>query len=183
MFRIAFTGDSEVKKRLTDKFHAVKEQIQRDCKDLVTNTHALEFILDSWMSKHSEDKTIRNGYIGVTQDMTDEKIFMTTKTSLERCMEIAHKHARVCNSQLRVQCLIRKGHTALTTLRCSNTAYGHHIKWSSSSYLPNGEYLVNQRIYHGYVSSGQIPVQYTRFCEAADIGVINWRDRQAMCDR
>ena len=101
MFRIQFPGDVNVKKRLTDKFVSAKEQIQRNSKEFVTNSNVLEILLDSYFGGNSNSKTtIRNAYVATSKDSATEKIFMTTKSSLQRCIEIAHDHARLCNSQL-----------------------------------------------------------------------------------
>ena len=101
MFRIQFPGDVNVKKRLTDKFVSVKEQIQRNSKEFVTNSNVQEILLDSYFGGNSNSKTtIRNAYVATSKDSATEKIFVTTKSSLQRCIEIAHDHARLCNSQL-----------------------------------------------------------------------------------
>ena len=69
-----------------------------------------------------------------------------------------------------------KGHAASLRLTCS-LEKSHSYLWSSSPYLPNEEYLVNNRISHGFFSSGLLPVHYTRFVNAAGIGCITKENR------
>jgi hypothetical protein len=61
-----------------------------------------------------------------------------------------------------------KGHVTSVRLTCSKDK-SHSYLWSSSPYLPNDEYLVNQRLSHAFFSSGILPVHYTRFAKAAGI--------------
>ncbi|CAG2254076.1 unnamed protein product [Mytilus edulis] len=64
-----------------------------------------------------------------------------------------------------------KGHVASVRLMCTKEK-SHSYLWSSSSYLPNDEFLVNHRICHAFYSSGLLPVHYTRFVNGAGIGCI-----------
>ena len=49
----------------------------------------------------------------------------------------------------------------------------HSFRWSSSPKLPNGSYLVNEKVKHGLIFSGMRPSHYDRFAKGAGIGYIN----------
>ncbi|CAC5412437.1 unnamed protein product [Mytilus coruscus] len=78
--------------------------------------------------------------------------------------------------------LTPKGHVAAVRFNCDTDKH-HSILWSSSPYLPNGEYLANLKTFHGYTCSGMLPVHYNRFANAAKIGHINKQKQQYMFQR
>lgn len=181
-FKIEFPGGADIKSAIQQKFAAVKEKMRREAQSPLNNSQVFLKLLDHWLdqaqSAEPEQAVImRTSYLPAARETTKEKIFMTTKSSLQKCMDLASDHARTCKGQLQATSLIRKGHVALTRMRCQ---HNHATKWSSSPYLPNGQYLVNHRMFHGFSCSGQLPSHYERMCEASNIGVIDWRSRTTM---
>ena len=137
----------------------------------MNNSQVLLKLFDHWFrsqavyaEEESQQKIQTSSYVPATKATAGEKICMTTKSSLQKCMDIAADHARICGDQLSIGGLIRKGHVAMTRLRCKSN---HATSWSSSPYLPNGQYLINYRVFHGYSCSGQLPTHYQRMCEGA----------------
>ncbi|XP_077862653.1 LOW QUALITY PROTEIN: uncharacterized protein LOC144344647 [Saccoglossus kowalevskii] len=65
------------------------------------------------------------------------------------------------------------GHAERLHFKCYITSSSHHsLPLHSSSTLPNGKLLVNYRMLHAVTTSGIRDERYTKFCEAANIGVI-----------
>lgn len=59
----------------------------------------------------------------------------------------------------------------LTKLTCRNDK-SRQFWWSSSPKMPNGKYLVNERILHSVVCSGMLSVHYKQFADGANTGHI-----------
>ncbi|KAK3091924.1 hypothetical protein FSP39_023755 [Pinctada imbricata] len=106
------------------------------------------------------------------------KIFLCAEKSLEKIIETVDAHARSCTGQLKIKKITTRGHVVMTNLKCENLQQTHNIKWSSSPYLPNKEYLVNSRVNHGLICSGMLPSHYNRFVDGAGIGKIGKAKRE-----
>lgn len=182
-FKIEFPGDSTLKAMLQEKFSIVKQKLRQEAQLPVNNSQVLQRLLDDWLdhtpnSKETNaTKLFGSTSVTATKDTRNEKIFLTSSSSLQKCMDVVSDHARVCGKQIEFCRLIRKGHVGLAQLRCTSN---HRVNWSSSPRLSNGEFLVDHRMFHGFASSGQLAIHYTRMCEGANIGVIDWRRRNAM---
>lgn len=113
-----------------------------------------------------------NTYIQVPEKETEQKIFLTAKTSLKRLVKVVENHAKVCDGSLACKKVNEKGHVAAVRFNCSSNKT-HSLLWSSSPYLPNNEYLVNRGVMHGFACNGMLPVHYTRFVKGAKIGIIH----------
>ncbi|CAC5425345.1 unnamed protein product [Mytilus coruscus] len=94
---------------------------------------------------------------------------MVKKESKRPCFKISIPGD---GSHFNVKKLTQKGHVAAIRFTCDKDKH-HSVLWSSSPYLPNGEYMVNSRIFHGYECSGMLPVHYNKFSQGANIGHIN----------
>ncbi|CAC5374173.1 unnamed protein product [Mytilus coruscus] len=123
-----------------------------------------------------------NTYIQVQKKDVDQKIFLTAETSLQKIIKVVENHSSICNGHFSMKKLTPKGHVPAVRFNCDSDKH-HSILWSSSPYLPNGEYLANLRTFHGYTCSGMLPVHYNRFANAAKIGHINKQKQQYMFQR
>lgn len=186
-FKIEFPGDAAIKNEIQQKFADVKAGMRREDQLPLNNSQVLLKLLDHWLNHQNRQagpehdrQAMGSSYLPVNRDDTEERIFMTTKSSVQKCMDLASNHARICKEHLVLTSFIRRGHVALTRLRCKKN---HYARWSSSPYLPNGQYLINHRVFHGYSCSGQLPSHYERMCEGSNIGVIDWRSRTTMLQR
>jgi hypothetical protein len=112
-------------------------------------------------------------YIKAGKKDVNQAICMCAEDSLKRYTEVVESHARHCREKLNIKQLTRRGHVILTRMQCENTESAHTFLWSSSPYMPNKEYLVNNRINHGIICSGMLPSHYTKFVDGAGIGKIN----------
>lgn len=117
-----------------------------------------------------------NTFLSCKKEETNEQIFMTAKSSLQRLTEVAENHARVCDGKLEMKKITMKGHVAAMNMKCSVTK-NHNMLWSSSPYLPDNEYLVNRRVYHGFICSGMLPVHYARFTNGVGCGKLGIQKR------
>ncbi|CAC5420412.1 unnamed protein product [Mytilus coruscus] len=158
-FKNSLPGDDSKKKSVLDKLQHVRSIVQ-EMNHPVNNAYILETVLDEFISTHSLDDSETkmenmnlNTYIQVEKKDVDQKFII----------EIGH---------FKVKKLTQKGHVAAIRFTCDKDKH-HSVLWSSSPYLPNGEYMVNSRIFHEYECSGMLPVHYNRFSQGANIGHIN----------
>ena len=132
----------------------------------VNNNEVLSEALDFWILKHTqsrEDTAAPVSFAEASIEENKQKDFITAETSVQSIVDIVQNHAHNCASGLKLKKLVYRGHVALVTLNCCNQNNPHILKWSSSPYLPNKQYLVNHRVIHGFTCSGMLPIHYKRF--------------------
>ena len=183
-FKIEFPGSDEVKQRVKSKMNDIREKMTRSLGKPVNNTLILEVCLDEWIKQHrkparptQKSEIGHSTFVGVTKDNTEQKLFITAETSLQKCIEVAEAHGRHCNGNLSLISMDYKGHAITSKIRCSQAGKKHEYRWSSSPYLPSGEYLVNHRMVFGFTTSGMLPSHYSRFSGGAGIGSVDQRKR------
>ena len=144
----------------------------------------MEELFECWFNKQSAntetDKELPScpsTFIRTKRGKTNQPIFLVAEESFKRCIQVAEWHARQCPDDLNVSKLTMKGHVVKTNLKCKNGKHPHTFSWSSSPYLPSNEYLVNSRVNHGFICSGILPSDYTRFTRGAGIGCISSEKR------
>ena len=78
-------------------------------KSPVNNSQVLLKLFDHWFrsqavyaEEESQQKIQTSSYVPATKATAGEKICMTTKSSLQKCMDIAADHARICGDQLSI---------------------------------------------------------------------------------
>ena len=183
-FKLEIPADIPKKTLLLDKLQIVRENLMKRMNRPVNNFDIIENVLDFWIEEKETGKTrtdipqIPAAYLRATKGQVNQKIFMTTQTSVTRLVDIAANHARRCQGKLLVKTSNRKGHVGVLKLKCSHKSRAHHTYlWSSLPYLPTGQYLINDKINHSFVCSGMLPSHYTRFCNAAGIGILSVEKR------
>ena len=122
-------------------------------------------------------------YTKAKKSQVNEPFFVTTKSSVEKIMNTAAFHGRICKSGLTIKKVTKRGHVSVLKLVCSCTSRKHTYMWSSSPFMQNGKYLVNQRINHAFVCCGMLPSHYARFATAAGIGVMSVKQRDSFCKK
>lgn len=174
-FTLEFPGDIEIKQRIRTKMQQVREIIVQQSGCTANHTDILETCLDAFLTQPQQPTALNlNTYVDVTRENSNQKLFITAEPSLQKCIQAAEMHARHCDCSLSVTNMEYKGHAVITKIGCNKKgAGGHQFRWSSSPYLPNGEYLVNHRFIHGYTCSGILPVQYKRLSQGAGIGMVS----------
>lgn len=184
-FRFEMQCSQNEKQSLLSKLKAVKETLTNNLVNNVTNYTVMDYLLNHYIScnssnsrKESNDNIECNTNNFIEKEHTlKEPMFVTSRQSLEKCIEIAQRHGQYCRAELSITNDINKGHVLTTVLKCNQH---HSYRWSSSPYIMNtGKYMVNQRILHGYSSSGLLPSEYSRFVNGAGIGYINSVTRRA----
>jgi len=154
----------------------------------------LENIFKIWTEQQNEgqdislDQTSVSGQIPSTylkskKKDINQKIFMCVENSFKRYTKVVEGHARQCTEDLVVKRCTYRGHVMIFRLQCKSHITPHHFLWSSSPYMPNKEYLVNNGINHGLICSGMLPSHYTKFVDAAGIGKINKEERNSFFQR
>lgn len=98
-----------------------------------------------------------------------EDIFMCTPTALHNLVQRMQVHGKTCKEPLVETSSKRLRHASLLTFTCQAK---HVVQWTSSPYIDGGKLLVNVRLSHALFSSGMLPIQYEKFCDAANIGVL-----------
>ena len=94
------------------------------------------------------------------------KLFIGEEGQIRNLIDIVSKHDIKCKAILSIDSQCMNGHVLITKLVCSDN---HKYTWSSSPNLADN-YLVNDRVFLGYMASGMIPAQFKKFCMHANIG-------------
>ena len=180
-FRIEIPGDDGRKAEFLGKKQSVRNHLYSRFNRPVNNNEVLSEALDFWILKHTQSRVITAAPVSFAEASIHEnkqKVFITAETSVQSIVDIVQNHAHNCASGLKLKKLVYRGHVALVTLNCCNQNNPHILKWSSSPYLPNKQYLVNHRVIHGFTCSGMLPIHYKRFCNGVKIGFINKSKRK-----
>ena len=181
-FKIELPGNAERKNEISEKLRSVRGSLQKTFNRPVTNSDILDAVLDFWIQSHvkeEEQETFRTSFSKVgNQRDTNEKLFISTVSSLQKSVELAEHHERSCKYSLKQQKIVHRGHVIIVTFQCSKAQSPHTYRWSSSPYLPNDTFLVNHKINHAVICSGMLPVHYTRFANASGTGVISKTQRK-----
>lgn len=98
----------------------------------------------------------------------DHGQFVCENNALLKLINLTAAHSGECKSALQINDITYHGHVADAKLQCDN---GHIIHWTSSSKLGT-HYTVNYRMMLGYLCSGITPIQYERFSNFSDIGIL-----------
>ena len=177
-FNLELRGDRDMKEKLHEKIKTAKIVIQKLSAKNIQNFEVLDHALDKFLgSVNSVDIEAKpQSFVQLDREKCmSEKIFMTSKTSIERCFEIGQQHGYFCKKSLEIIREKQLGHATLCEAKCAD---GHMYRWTSSSYIAGtSNYLVNQRIAFGYQTSGLLPSQYERFVEAANMGSLSFHKR------
>ena len=160
---------------LHSKLSKAKKFLQRNSKVNLQNYDVIDKILDSFIERFIDesDKNVAfpNEFILLNKtEIENEDIFLTTSAATEKCMEFEKYHSSMCSKRLRITKPIRHGHVYACNFMCENN---HIYRWSSSPYVEGvgvSTYLINQRMYFGYMTSVMLPSQYERFAQGAEIG-------------
>lgn len=96
----------------------------------------------------------------------NQRIFLCAEESIKRLVEVAEHHGSNCKKYLKVKKIHQKGHVVTTYFFCDEKN-DQSFLWSSCPYLPNKEYLINNRVKHEFTCSGMLPSYNVRFAEEA----------------
>lgn len=175
-FKLEIPGDATVKQRIMDKITRVRTKLSTSAVGSVNHADILETLLDSWLDEAPVEQP--GSYHTATQPLTNTAapsggLYMTTKSSLQRLVNLTHAHSRTCKSAIHVTDIKRRGHVALLKMQCRrHKRFSHKFWWASSPMLPNHRYYVNEKVMHATMFSGMRPSHYTRFATGANMGVI-----------
>ena len=188
-FKISVPGDANRKNSVLEKLQQIRNIIVQQLNHPVNNADILEKVFDKFISSHNEENLQQNmsnidlkTFLQVNKKDVDQQLFVTAESSLKRLVRVVENHAVFCSGHFNVHRNTQKGHVAVFRFSCDVDKH-HSVLWSSSPYLPNGEYLANLRVFHGYECSGMLPVHYNRFSEGANIGHINKSKQSYMFSR
>ncbi|XP_070567203.1 uncharacterized protein [Ptychodera flava] len=110
-------------------------------------------------------------YQATDGDKTTEQMLLTTPSSIQNLVSRLGEHGRVCDAKLQCVKTNMMGHTGRLQFKCNTTnCEPHRFSWYSSSFLPNGKFLVNYRMLHAITSSGLREQQYETICGCANMG-------------
>ncbi len=186
-FRIEYSGNEEKKLEVLEKMQKIRNFLTRKFDHPVGNIQALENLFDTWFQQNmSADDTenaqptqIPSTYLKAKKKDVSQHIFMCAEDSLRNYTDVVQSHARNCDHDLKIKKLTKRGHVIMARMKCERSDNAHVLQWSSSPYLPNKEYLVNNRVNHGLICSGMLPSHYTKFVDGAGIGKINKEKRNS----
>ena len=104
------------------------------------------------------------------QSAQTEDIFLSTPTAVSNLVQRVWIHSQTCGEPLFQTSSKRLRHALHATFSCKAK---HSLQWTSSPHVERGGKLpVNVRLAHGLFSSGMLPVQYEKSCDAANMGVL-----------
>ncbi|KAK3098813.1 hypothetical protein FSP39_023330 [Pinctada imbricata] len=188
-FRIEFSGSEEKKCEIFEKLQKVRNTLTQKENKLYGNVQVLEHLFDLFFQQHTDlensvDNAVENQvnmttYVKATKTNVNQKIFMCAEKSLRKIVEAVESHSRICAEKLDMCQMKRRGHVIMSHFRCNSSQHPHKFLWSSSPYMPNKEYLVNNRVNHGLICSGMLPSHYTRFVDGSGIGKISKEKRDS----
>ena len=143
------------------------------------NLQGIEYLFSLWKERENDvqpEEEAPSTYIKVQKKDVDQKVFLCAEESLKRLVQVAEHHGKYCQGKLKIKKMKHRGHVIATKFNCDQEQGSHAFLWSSSPYLPNKEYLINNRICHSFQCSGMLPSHYTRFVDGAGIGKIIQND-------
>ncbi|CAH1253420.1 Hypp1174 [Branchiostoma lanceolatum] len=115
----------------------------------------------------------------MTKEESTQQIALLTPQKLTDLLALTEVHLRTCRGSIQLgDNLVMDGHAGICTFFC--TACPWSGRWNTSPKLPNNRFLVNDRMLHGTFTSGILPTQYEKLCQAADIGMIKDEDKNVV---
>ena len=143
------------------KTQNVRKQLTTAFGRPVNNGVILNTVLDFRIKDHNpnvQNISVPASYSEGKKSDTTKDLFVTTSSSLKTLLDIAQYHGMLCSNELKIIKTVRRGHVVISRVECTQSDNAHTYKWSSSPYLPNKEYLVNHRVFHGFVYSEMLPI-------------------------
>lgn len=183
-FKLEIPANEEKKNELLQNLQKVREVLVKQLGRPVNNTDIMDALVNAWGKSNVENELeypkTPGTYINVKKSEVNQDFFLTSVSSVSRLMDVAAIHGKHCCRKLEVKKVTKRGHVVSLKLRCTRTDRAKHVYlWASSPYLPNGKYLINERINHAFVCSGMLPSHYSRFCKAAGFGVLSVSNRNS----
>ena len=175
-FKLEIPGNIGVKQSIMSKLQQVRTKLVSKLQKPVNNADILETVLDSWLKQPGANHEIP-GLSTVTElceNETGQDMYVIAKSSLGTLLNMSQVHAHSCPGKLQTRKIHCRGHVAVCKISCPRK---HQYWWASSPQLPNGKYLINERIEHALVCSGMLPVHYQRFVKGAGMGFISKTER------
>lgn len=171
------------KQEIMQNLQNVREVLVSKLGRPVNNTDIMESLLDTWrqsLKTNDDDFKSPATYTKVNKSQVKQDFFVTSLQAVRKLIDVSASHGKYCKGTLEVKKVTKRSHVSSLKLVCTRGNRGKHSYiWSSSPYLPNGKYLVNERINHAFLCSGMLPSHYSRFCNAAGLGVLSVEKRDA----
>lgn len=180
-----YTATEEQKQEILNMIDKVKLTMAEKI-SAVSNYQALEHVLKAYLDtdKQSENSTIESvtgdesddvgqsfqnipDYQYCTVNGTNEEMYLVTESALQALVTKVQKHDSACLQPLACQKMYRFAHAGKAELTC---AAKHQVRWDTSPHVEGGNFLVNLRMTHAYLTSGLRKVQFDRFCHHAHLG-------------
>lgn len=159
---------------MVQNLQKVREVLVNQLGRPVNNTDIIDALVNAWKKSNDENELeypkTPGTYINVKKSEVNQDFFLTSVSSVSRLMDVASIHGKHCCRKLEVKKVTKRGHVVSLKLRCTRTDRAKHVyMWASSPYLPNGKYLINERINHAFVCSGMLPSQLLSFLQGSRI--------------
>ena len=176
-------GDARGCRSKTGKISTVKEHLSRQMVRFINSAILMKTLLDLYLNQADPREILRTPSHNdqhVARGMAPQNLIVTCRSSLNQLTIIAHDHSRYCSSPLFTKKETQKIHASIVKLgyrRLGRTQQSFF--WESSPQLPNGNYLVNDRMFHGYMFGGMHVSHYNRFVDGAGLGVASRRSQKS----
>ena len=170
-FRKEFGGDNDLKEHMDNSIASAKKIVKMQQDIVMKSADMVIAALDYWIAKHEHrNSSYVNNYVATTRDEVDQQMFLCTTSAMNNIIDQCTQHNAFCPIALDINGCTMMGHVANLDLQCTG---GHHYRWMSSPYMPDGKFLANVRMLHGVLSSGIRHVQYDSVVNAAGMGAID----------
>ena len=88
------------------------------------------------------------------EEAQNERNSICSVSSIENLIARVTKYAQNCSAQISVNAMTYLHHAMQFKLSCE---YEHYLMWTSSPYINGGKLLVNIKMLHGIITSGNSP--------------------------
>lgn len=183
-FNLELNCDGAVKDNILAKLKDVKTALIAHSGSGTNNTAAIEHLLEFWEQHHGQDylqpqpqMDRSHSYVTCSPQEVNQPMFLTTSKAIQNLVDQVSRHRATCHAELQLDLKASSGHPGTGHAGTGHSAHliwkclrDHKMQWDTSPHLPNGRALVDYRVYHAYLSTGFLPVQYERFCDTLQIG-------------
>ncbi|OWF47756.1 hypothetical protein KP79_PYT17582 [Mizuhopecten yessoensis] len=165
VLELKFLGMTLKKDAIQGKMQNVRTFLTNRLNKPVGNVQAPETILEFWTTGQQDESMdlstmpAPSTYLKASKKKVDQKLFLCAEESLQNLVKVVEHHSEHCKEHLQMKKPIQKGHVLKAQFQCDS----QKLAWSSSPYLPDKGYLVNDRVQHGFICSGMLPSHYAKF--------------------
>ena len=130
-FKIEITGDETVKLAIRGKIETVRQALMKTNNTQVSHADIMCPGLAAWIL---HNLTVRQPTVTASEqqpvimEKAEEDLFVTTKASLKKLVELVENHRSACTSPLQISKITPHGHMVMVKLSCRRLRPFKHSK-------------------------------------------------------